>query len=537
MDRTLQRVCRLAQAGDMELRCAALRVLGELDESGKPVLDVVRAALREGPEALRVYALAAAERLGVMEVLPDILPFLGDRAQVGRKAGEVVAGLGVRALAHLLKGLETARGETRQAMLGVLGGVPGAKAEQALIRSLGDSDAEAVEGAARALSIRLGGLRGPGRRTLGDQVAALLRTRKRLTQEAAGSSLRVLGRVGDPHYRPLLLDFAAPDQPPPVRREALLALAALPAPPHGGDRLMRQLIKYVDEPDFVHVVQPALAAIQQIPTPPSLADSLQKLLDHGSPAARRIAAEKLGEVDRTPRAKALLRYFDDSDTAVREAVSAALGKMVSALAPLLQSLERVEDSEQAWRIVRVLEKQAGKVPTSAARRLLAVGTARVEKGHPTARPLLYLLRAVNPRSFRDTLLGRARQLLKQRKAAAADALCSLLAREDLDSPVSRYEMAVVKLAVSRLDASLPYRETDPALREFTELLRNGGQKVAGRVRTDRALGPQHLLYVGFHFAERGGDERNFGAELLRHVVKRYPRSPEAQVAKNKLLSE
>ena len=537
MDNTLKRVCKLADSKDLELRCAAVRVIGELGEGGAAIFEAIRGALRTANEPLRLHALAAAERIDLLALLSDVLALLGDTGAVGRRAGEVVASLGVKALPALLPALEKADGSTRQAILGVLAGIPGARAEQALIRALAEADDAAAEGVARALSVRLGTLTGQARRDLGDAVADLLKTRKRLAGEAVAAGLRVLGRVGDPKYRPLLLELSRPDQPPVTRREALLALSVMPAPPKGGDRLLQLFLKYLDEPDFGNVVQPALAAIQRIPTPPSLGNELERLLEQGSPAVRRVAAEKLGEVDRAARGKPLLRYFDDPDSGIQEAVSGALGKMTSAVPALLAALEKAEDAERAWRIVRILEKHGKLIQAGAARRLLQVGTARVEKDHPAARPTLYLLRKVSPRSFIQSLLQRARKLLGQKKAHAADALLALLAREDLDSAQARYDYAVVKLAVSRLDVSLGYRESDPALRELTALLREGAGKLARRLVTERALLPSHLLYAGFHFAERSGDEKAYGADVLRSVVRRFPRAPEAQVAKNKLVSE
>ncbi|MHC5019665.1 MAG: HEAT repeat domain-containing protein [Planctomycetota bacterium] len=537
MDGTLKKLCQMAQGDDSKLRSAALRVMGELGDGSSAVMSAVRANLGERSEELRLRALETAEKLDVLAVIDQVMPLLGDDGMVGRKAGEAVAAVGTKGLPALLKGLENASPETRRSLLGVIAGVPGARAEQALIRALGGADAVEAEGVARALSVRLGTLRGNTRRSLGDAVASLLRTRRRMAPEAIAAGLRVLGRVGDVHHRALLVEYTRPDHPSTVRREALLALAVLAPPTRGGDRILSALLRYLDEPDFVNVVQPALAAIQRMPTPASLADALQKLLEQGSPAVRRVAAEKLGEVDRAPRARALLKYFDDGDAGVQEAVAGALSKMKSGVPGLLTALEKSEDAERAWRFVRVLEKLAKHIAPAAAKRLLNVGTQRVEKAHPTARPLLYLLRCVSPRSFRANLLSRARTLLRQKKAPAADALLGLLSRDDLDTPKVRYEFAVVKLAVSRLDMALPYRESDPALREFTALIRDGAVRIAKKVFAEKVIGPAHLLYLACHFAERVDDERRFGAELLKHVASRFRRRPEGQVATAKIAAE
>ena len=50
------------------------------------------------------------------------------------------------------------------------------------------------------------------------------------------------------------------------------------------------------------------------------------------------------------------------------------------------------------------------------------------------------------------------------------------------------------------------------------------------------LDPEDLYYLGFHFAEQGGYQRQFGADVLKLVLKRSPRSKVAQAAKSKLRS-
>ena len=128
MDSTLKSVCRMAQGEEAALRAAALRVLGELRASNAAVTAAIRANLTDGSEELKLRALEAAERIGVLEVVEQVLPLLGDAGPVGRKAGEAVAAVGPKGLPALLDGLAgSASADTRRALLGVIAGVPGAR--------------------------------------------------------------------------------------------------------------------------------------------------------------------------------------------------------------------------------------------------------------------------------------------------------------------------------------------------------------------------------------------------------------------------
>jgi hypothetical protein len=60
---------------------------------------------------------------------------------------------------------------------------------------------------------------------------------------------------------------------------------------------------------------------------------------------------------------------------------------------------------------------------------------------------------------------------------------------------------------------------------------NRGYDLASALRKDRAVGPEEMYYLGFHFVEEG---HPLGTELLSEVVKKAGRSKVAKMAKNKL---
>jgi hypothetical protein len=59
---------------------------------------------------------------------------------------------------------------------------------------------------------------------------------------------------------------------------------------------------------------------------------------------------------------------------------------------------------------------------------------------------------------------------------------------------------------------------------------------AERLKQAKWLQPEDLFYLGFHFVEGDRSEREFGAQALRLLLKRSPRSKIAKDARSKLRS-
>jgi len=51
------------------------------------------------------------------------------------------------------------------------------------------------------------------------------------------------------------------------------------------------------------------------------------------------------------------------------------------------------------------------------------------------------------------------------------------------------------------------------------------------------LEAEDLFFLGFHFVEKTGSEKQFGQEVLQLLMKRSPRSKQAKDAKSKLRSQ
>ncbi len=125
--------------------------------------------------------------------------------------------------------------------------------------------------------------------------------------------------------------------------------------------------------------------------------------------------------------------------------------------------------------------------------------------------------------------------LRQKKAyATALIYLRLLVREPACGEALRFEMAACGLKVSEHDLAIESRSADPCLQQFTRLVHSHDVDPAQRFKQAKWLAPEDLFYLGFHFAEGNRQEREFGAQALRLVLQRSPRSKMAKDAKSKL---
>jgi hypothetical protein len=110
----------------------------------------------------------------------------------------------------------------------------------------------------------------------------------------------------------------------------------------------------------------------------------------------------------------------------------------------------------------------------------------------------------------------------------------LLIRDPSSGFPIRLELACCGVKVSSRDLSAEARASDPCLQQFATLCQGYEGELSAQLEKIKWLEPDDLYYLGFHFAEQGGQQKQFGGKLLRLLMKRSPRTKLAQAAKSKL---
>jgi hypothetical protein len=536
-DATTQRLLDLLRPENpSEVRCAAALVLAEIGAKDAGVARAIGAAVQDADPAVRLQAMQAVGRLKVEAALPQLLARVGEggpEAEVAAQAAARLGAKGTRSLRELMA--KTAPGLRRRIAAALAAGGT-ASAESAAVDALLDSDSGVVDAVTRSLVEKIPTLTPAHRRELAGQVLEQLQVGKgeRLPLATEAALLRLLATLGDPRGEAAFWARVDASQPPELRSAALQALGTLPAPTAPDKR--KRLLACAADPDF-RVAAPSLMILKGMPVQDrALADWLA-LLDAPDSAARRFAIDKIGAKDTREVAAGLLRQLNHRDRALRDEALARLTRLEHGREALAEALLEAETPDEAWALARTQFPSAKDYPAGLRTKIFNQASAYLEAGDRRADALLTLLREADARGLRDRLEERALALRKKKDYEKALIYLRLLTRDPACGDPLRFEQAACALKLSGHDLAAESRAADPSLQQFAGLVHRNGADAAAWVEKAKWLDPDDWFYLGFHFAEGRGPEKEFGAAVLRHVVKRSPQSKRAKDAKSKLRSQ
>lgn len=536
LDVTSKKILQLLRPHHPEnVRCAAALVLGEVAARDPELADALGEALDDPSPNVRLQALEAVGKLRIEQVLPRILERVSQGGPEGEAAARAAARLGTRGTRALQELMPKVAPGLRRRIAAALATAGTAASETAALEALLDNDPGVVDSAASSLAAEIPRLSKAHRQALADRLIDLLGRNKKspLPPASEMAVVRLLAALDDPRAEPLLWERTQPPHSPELRAAALQALGkqggAL------GKEQLRRLFACAADPDF-RVAAPALMILKTVPVLPRAVPDWLPLLDAPDVAVRRLAIEKIGGHDSAEVAAALLRQLNHPDQTLRSEALACLARLEQGRKALIEALLKAASVDEAWTLARA---QTGLVRTySPAQRkqLLTRACAYLEAGDRRADPLLFLLREADARELRDRLEERALALRKKKDYSTALTYLRLLARDPACSAAVRMELAGCGLKVSSHDLAAEARAADPCLDQFASLVHSHEAELLDFLKKAKWLDPEDLFYLGFHFAEKEKDrqERNLGAEALRLVVKRSPRSKLAKDARAKL---
>jgi hypothetical protein len=261
------------------------------------------------------------------------------------------------------------------------------------------------------------------------------------------------------------------------------------------------------------------------------------LLDAPDVAAHQVAIEKLREVDSAEVAKALLQQLHHPDKELRDNALAALRDLKAGRDALFAALLEAGTPDEAWTLARAQVQAAQQWSAAQRQKLLARACQAHESDDRRSDAMWFLLREIDGEKLRRQLEERALQLRKKKDFTSSLAYWRLLTRDPAVGAELRFELAATALKLSNHDTAGAAREADPALHQFSRLLQDPAFDLIGHVLAAKWLEEMDLFYLGFHFAEEPRSAREFGRQVLKSVIERWPKSPLAKNAKQKLKSE
>lgn len=361
--------------------------------------------------------------------------------------------------------------------------------------------------------------------------------------------LRLIGYLARPSTQSLLLKYADPEEPRPIRLAAISGLRRIVATSEakGTEKVVETLIDYADGEDFA-VAQSSVDTLRGARIPESLAKRFASLAKSKNVAAQKLAMERLPAGGGASAVKMLVDALGGDDPTARDAAARGLAKAPEAVMPLVKALLDTDDEQVARRYAGVIRSHRGNVSNAATEQLverLRELSEKSTKGKAAADSILIervlgeLIADVAPTKHVEMLFERAKRLRKAGKPVEAfGSLKPLLrSRADLDAAIDddqRFFLAMLSLEAAGEGIVRSTHADDPVFAQFAVLAAKG-YPVAKNLAKASDVTDEALYGLGFRLIESSdGSNEELGAELLQGIIDERPRSKLAKSAKNKL---
>jgi hypothetical protein len=352
----------------------------------------------------------------------------------------------------------------------------------------------------------------------------------------ASRTVRLLGYYRDPKLVATLLPYAGPKRPAEIRFAAFAGLRRPLTASRGAAAAIKALLTYADDEDE-RIARAAVETLRTVKQSALDPPALIALARGRHAEVRRFAVSTLGASGNAKAATVLLEHLSGNDPATREVAARGLADLAGNSATLIAALERlIDDPPGLERLCNLLRAHVGKMDAKARGRLSELAIGALEEEKPAAEPLLALARLAEPAQYAAALGELA---LQHKRAGRPQEAFSLLTRVDeaglLDDD-GRFAAFIsgLQAMTTKKDLGRAARTTDPVLRQAVALL-SQGYPLAKKLVKDKSISADDLFFVGFNFAESSDeDEREFGGDLLGHLVSKSPRSKLGRSAKNKM---
>jgi HEAT repeat protein len=588
-------VIELLDSDRVDLRAAAALVLAEVGKGDKAVITALTGRLADDDPGVRRIALEGLAEFGAEGIAPKLVPLLhGDDELLAERAATLLAQQGAEAESTLRKEIRAGsvgarrvmgqlliRRGTQPAIDAVLDQLPDAEfGEQALqlvraeLDTGNDKLANQVEKsataraseAAKELHKAWARAEKDAERAAADAKKAAKKAKSNGTNGHAAPDplrdpevsagvvqlsalLRLIGYLARPSTQSLLLKYADPDEPRPIRLAAIAGLRRLVAQSEarGTEKIIEQLIEFADGDDLA-IAQSAVDTLRGARIPESLAKTFGALAKSKNAPAQKLAMERLPAGGGASAVKALVEALGGTDPTVRDAAARGLAKAPEAVLPLVRALLEVTDDQVARRYAGAIRSHRGNVSKQAIDELverLREMSDKSSKGKAPAEQILLervigeLVADVAPAKHVELLFDRAKRLRKAGKPVEAfGSLKPLLrSRADLDAAIDddqRFFLALLSLEVAGEGIVRTMHADDPVFAQFS-VLSTKGYPVAKQLAKSSDVTDEALYGLGFRLIESGdGSNEELGAELLQGIIDERPRSKLAKAAKNKL---
>lgn len=535
MDNTLRQLLTLIEKGTVEQRCAALLVAGALKLDSAAMMKTIAAVLQQPNPILKDYVLRYCEEVKPKDAVPLWVQLLGDNDKdTQERAVRLLIAAGQSATQPLL---QRASGASRPWQLNaarVLCAVRGKTALKGLLellRSGGDEFNKSVCDLMPPVVREMASAEVEAFYKEVEAFAASLDAKQQ--RPALISALRLLGQLGLPQARRWLFKFVGAEQPATVRSHALVALLQCLKRQELRKDEHAKLFALLEEEEFSEVSRLALELLDAHELPDDSRPLLSRLMQSPHSEVQKFALRKMGDFGTPATVRTLVEQLGDPDYRRRDVAARSLRKIPEARAALIKELLVCADASKAWSLVELLASFEGKWRQDTLDALWKRLQKAIEDDDRIQSAFLHLLKQANAEFAYAQLAANGARLVKAKKYKEAVASLSPLRDFSVFKPEHQFSLAVAQL---KLHAhTVATHRQHPALLLVTELHRNSAYPLFEALKKEKSLTPDELFALGFTLAERSGDERTLGRDLLQHIAGRFPRNKIGRSAKNKLM--
>jgi HEAT repeat protein len=534
MDNTLQNILTLVDKGTVEQRCAALLVLGALKADGSAVAKLVGALLDQPNPVLKDYALRYFEEVQPKSNIAQLLKMLDDAdKEMQERAVRSLIAAGQATIAPLVQGLPDASRVWQLNAARVLSQVRGKAALKALLQLLVDGTDESNRAICDLLTPALREMNAKELDAFYDEVEAFAaKLDVKQQRPAVVSAIRLLGQLGRPQARRWLFKLIDAEKPPAARAHALVALLRCLRDQELRKDEYAKLFPLLEEPVYNEVTRLAIDLLDAHELPDDSRALFAKLMRSPHSDVQKFALRKMGDVGTPATVRTLVEQLGDADYRKRDVAASSLRKIPEARAALIKEMIACEDASKAWSIAELLPSFEGKWRQDVLDLLWKRLQAAIDEEERIHTAFLHVLKLADGEFAYKKLVEQAGKLIKAKKHKEAIAYLTPLKDFPEFKPENKFQLAALQL---KLHAhTVASHKNHPAVELIADLCRNTAYPVFDALRKEKSLGPEDLFALGFSMAERTGQERSLGIDLLEHIAEKFPRNKVGKNAKNKL---
>jgi len=534
MEKLLEDVITLVEKGTVEQRCAAVLVLGALKVNNAAVAKAVGALLDNPNPVLKDYALRYFEEVQPKNSIAQLLKMLDDADKdVQERTVRSLSGAGQAAVQPLLQGLEGASRLWQLNAARVLCQVRGKAAMKGVLQLLAGGTDEANRIICDLMTPALRGMDFKEQDGLYDEVesfAAKLDAKQQ--RPALVSVMRLLGLLGRPQARRWLFKFVGAEQHPAARAHALVALLRCLREQDIRKDEYAKLFPILEEAESTEATRLTLDLLDAHELPDDSRALFGKLMQSPHSDVQKFALRKMGDVGTPATVRTLVDQLGDPDYRKRDVAASSLRKIPEARAALIKELTACEDASKAWSIAELLPSFEGKWRQDTLDVLWKRLQDAIEDEERIQTAFLHVLKRADTEFVYRRLAEQGAKLVKAKKFKESVGFLMPLKDFPEVKPENKFYLALAQL---KLHAhTVATNRQHPAVELLTDLYRGSAYPVFETLKREKGLAPEDLFALGFNLAERTGQERGLGIDLLEHVAAKFPRNKVGKNAKNKL---